>query len=90
MKSECQQDETINSAIKRDQPKPRRSKDRVKVSLLILFCHVQLSFFNAGSWQSSALRTIGVVHYYIFNYVFCYVTIVFCYVTIVFCYVMLR
>ena len=31
-------DETINTMIERDQPKSRRSKDRVKVSLLTLFC----------------------------------------------------
>ena len=32
----CQPDETMNSVVKRDQPKLRRSKDKVKVSSLIL------------------------------------------------------
>ena len=41
---ECQPDETINSMIKRAQPKPRRSRDRVKVSLLIV-----VSIFFVGS-----------------------------------------
>ena len=30
---ECRPDETINSMLRRDQMKPRRSKDRVNVSL---------------------------------------------------------
>ena len=36
VKRECQPDETKNNMIRRDQQKPRRSKDKVKISLLIL------------------------------------------------------
>ena len=35
---ECQPDGTINSAMKQDQSKPRRSKVRINVSLLLPFC----------------------------------------------------
>ena len=34
---ECLPDETINSMIKRDQTKPRRSKDRVKIDFILSF-----------------------------------------------------
>ena len=36
----CQPDETMNSVVKRDQPKLRRSKDKVKVSSLILLSNL--------------------------------------------------
>ena len=77
VKRECQPDEIVNSMIKREQLKPRRSKDRVKVSLVILFClpfslSVQLSF---PSMSVVAVKsTQGHMCYItIFSTAFCYV-----------------
>ena len=66
MNSEYQPDETMNSLMKPDQ-KPRRSKDRVGVSVLIFLYpfHFRL---NAGSSVKRLQNTL-VVHYYIFYYV---------------------
>ena len=50
MKRVRQPDETINSMMKREQPKPRRSKDRVKVSFFILSC--RFHFFSSSAFVS--------------------------------------
>ena len=58
MKRECQPVETINSMIERDQPKPQRSNDRAKVSLVSLFCRFQ--FLCPFSFRFNSDLQIGV------------------------------
>ena len=55
MKRVRQPDETINSMMKREQPKPRRSKDRVKVSFFILSC--RFHFFSSSAFVSIKLTS---------------------------------
>ena len=55
-KRKCQPDETMISMVKRDQPKLRRSKDKVKVSLLILFFIITLFFYPSIFFVSPKLR----------------------------------
>ena len=61
------QGETINSMIKRDETKQRRSKHRVKVSLLILFCPI----FCPSTFVSIpvvAVKSTQKQRWYIFNF----------------------
>ena len=69
MKRECQPDENINNIIKRDQPKPRLSKDRMKVSLT-LFSRFhflrQFNFrFNVGSCSQKRTKKGGTLLYFL-------------------------
>ena len=83
MKRECQPDETINSMIKKEQPKPRRSKNRVKVSFEIYFKKFVdkeskfVAFILSFPFQffvSSAYSSQRVVHYLSYYVLLCHIT----------------
>ena len=78
-----QPDETINSMMKRDQIKPRRSKGTVGVSLLILFFRFNLLFSSVLVSMAAVLSNDGKNLGYRLLYfptMFCHIATGFCYV----------